>query len=292
MARAIWKGAISFSLINIPVSLHAARRPAALDLDLLDKRDFSPVGYQRINKKTGRKVERDDIVKGYQYRKGEYVVLSDEDFRQANVAATQTIDIHAFVDPRSIAPPYFDTPYYLAPEKHGAKSYALLHDALARSERLAVASFVMHVRQHLVALLPFEGLIVLDTLRYPDEILPAANLSKSIRSAGRASATPRELQLALRLLEEMSGEWRPQQYRDTYRDDLLKRIEEKVKAGKTRTLTEPVKTPSAPSGEVIDLMALLRESLDEKRRGGRAIAARHQRLRASRTRGRRVARRA
>jgi DNA end-binding protein Ku len=288
--RAIWKGALSFSLINIPVSLHSARRPAALDLDLLDKRNYAPVGYQRINKKTGKPVDSENIVKGYQYRKGEYVVLNDEDFRQANVAATQTIDIHAFVDPGAIAPPFYDTPYYLAPDKRAEKGYALLRDALAKSGRLAIASFVLHVRQHLVALLPFEGLIVLDTLRYAGEILPSAGIAKAVQESARTHATPKELQMALRLVEEMSEEWRPEQYRDTYREDLLRRIHEKAKSGRSKTLTEPGEAATAASGKVIDLMALLRKSLDEKRRPARAATAR--RGRKSRARTRRLARRA
>src|SRR5262245_43014950 len=165
MPRSIWKGAISFSLIHIRVSLHTASRPNELDLDLLDRRDFSPVGYQRINKKTGKPVDWDDIVKGYQYRKGDYVVLTDEDFRRANVKATQTVDIRAFVHPQEIPPHFFETPYYLAPAKGGEKVYALLRDVLRRSERWAVGSVVIRTRAYACALLPQDELLMLNTLR-------------------------------------------------------------------------------------------------------------------------------
>jgi len=140
MARVIWQGAISFSLIHIPVSLHSASRSNTLDLDLLDRRDFSPVGYQRVNKKTGKDVEWDDIVKGYQHQPGEYVALTDEDFRLANVEATRTIDIVAFVDPAEIAPSYYETPYYLSAGKRGGKVYALFRDVLTRAGAVAIGS--------------------------------------------------------------------------------------------------------------------------------------------------------
>ena len=140
MARIIWKGAISFSLVHIPVSLQTATRANGLDLDLLDRRDFSPVGYQRINKSTGKAVDWDDIVKGYEYKKGEYVALTDEDFRRANVKATQTIAIRSFVRPREIPPQYFETPYYIAPDKRGQKVYALLREALRELVREAAGS--------------------------------------------------------------------------------------------------------------------------------------------------------
>src|SRR5262245_12309074 len=136
MPRAIWKGAISFSLVHIPVGLYSAARANEIDLDMLDKRDFSPVGYQRVSKKTGKTVEWRDIVKGYQYKKGDYVVLTDEDFRRANVEASRTIDIHLFVDRSTVAPYYFETPYYLTPEAQGAKVYALLRDAMAKTDKV------------------------------------------------------------------------------------------------------------------------------------------------------------
>src|SRR6478736_3257276 len=171
-ARGLWNGAISFSLIHIPVSLHTASRAHQLDLNLLDKRDFAPVGYQRYNKSTGKVVDWNDVVKGYEYEKGEYVVLTDEDFRRANVEASRTIDIQAFVARDAIAPYYFDTPYFLVPDKGGERVYALLRQALEQSQKLAVATFVLRSRQHVTALMPVDNVIVLDTLRYQEEIQP------------------------------------------------------------------------------------------------------------------------
>ncbi len=265
-SRGLWNGAISFSLIHIPVSLHTAARSSTLDLDLLDKRDFAPVGYQRYNKSTGKVVEWNDVVKGFQYEKGEYVVLTDEDFRRANVEASRTIDIQTFVDRDAISPYYFDTPYYLVPDKNGERVYALLREALEQSQKLAVATFVLRSRQHVAALMPVDEIIVLNTLRYQDEIQPHPDVAAA--TAKKASATGgRELQMALKLVEEMSEKWKPEAFVDTYRDDLMKRIEQKVKAGQTHALTAPdteVTEQRAPGGKVVDLMSLLQRSLDQK----------------------------
>src|SRR3954464_12012164 len=165
-SRGLWNGAISFSLIHIPVSLHTAARAHEIDLNLLDKRDFAPVGYQRYNKSTGKVVDWNEGVKGSEYEKGEYVVLTDEDFRRANVEASRAIDIQAFVDRDAIAPYYFDTPYFLVPDKNGERVYALLREALEQSKKLAVATFVLRSRQHVAALMPVEKIIVLNMLRY------------------------------------------------------------------------------------------------------------------------------
>jgi DNA end-binding protein Ku len=265
MARIIWKGAISFSLIHIPVSLHPASRANELDLDLLDRRDFSPVGYQRINKSTGKVVEWDDIVKGYQYKKGEYVALTEEDFRRANVAATQTIAIQAFVKQHEIPPQYFETPYYLAPDKRGQKVYALLREAMRESGRWAIGSVVVRTRAYACALIPQDELLVLNTLRYADEIRSADAIEAPAGSVRKAGVSAREFNLALKLVDDMSDTWDPAQYKDTYRDDLLKRVEEKVKKGQTRTLTEPTREkPARRSAEIIDLTTLLKRSLEGK----------------------------
>ncbi|HEY6125145.1 MAG TPA: Ku protein [Steroidobacteraceae bacterium] len=272
-ARGLWNGAISFSLIHIPVSLHTAARAHELDLNLLDKRDFAPVGYQRYNKATGKVVEWNDVVKGYEYEKGEYVVLTDEDFRRANVEASRTIDIQTFVDRDAIAPYYFDTPYFLVPDKNGERVYALLREALEQSKKLAVATFVLRSRQHVAALMPVDKIIVLNTLRYEQEIQPHPEVAAAVAKKANA-AGGRELTMALKLVDEMSEKWKPEVFTDTYRDDLLKRIQQKVKAGQTHTLTEPEAetTERAPAGgKVVDLMSLLQRSLDQK--GGAAETA-------------------
>ncbi len=261
----MWNGAISFSLIHIPVSLHAASHAHELDLNLLDKRDFAPVGYQRYNKSTGKVVDWNNVVKGYQYEKGEYVVLTDEDFRRANVEASRTIDIAAFVERDAIAPYYFESPYYLVPDKNGERVYALLREALEQSKKLAVATFVLRSRQHVAALMPVGKVIVLNTLRFQEEIQEHPEIAAAAKRANANSE--RELDMALKLIEQMTESWKPEAFEDTYRHDLMKRIQEKIKAGETHALTEPEAEATetrATSGKVVDLMSLLQRSLDQK----------------------------
>jgi DNA end-binding protein Ku len=264
-SRGLWNGAISFSLIHIPVSLHAASHAHELDLNLLDKRDFAPVGYQRYNKSTGKVVDWNNVVKGYQYEKGEYVVLTDEDFRRANVEASRTIDIAAFVDRDAIAPYYFETPYYLVPDKNGERVYSLLREALEQSKKLAVATFVLRSRQHVAALMPVGKVIVLNTLRFQEEIQAHPEIAAAAKKAN--ANTGREIDMALKLIEQMTEPWKPEAFEDTYRHDLMKRIQEKIKSGETHALTEPeaeATEPRAAGGKVVDLMSLLQRSLDQK----------------------------
>lgn len=268
-SRGLWSGAISFSLIHIPVSLHTASRATQLDLNLLDKHDFAPVGYQRYNKATGKVVQWNDVVKGYEYEKGEYVVLTDEDFRRANVEASRTIDIQAFVDREAIAPYYYDTPYYVAPEKNGEKVYALLREALTQSKKLAVATFVLRSRQYVAALLPDQEVLMLNTLRYEAEIQEHPQIASDAAKKA-VSQNSRELQMALKLIDEMTEKWDPQAFHDTYREDLMKRIDEKVKSGQTHALTQPegeVVERATGGGKVVDLMSLLQRSLEQKKGG-------------------------
>jgi DNA end-binding protein Ku len=260
MARALWKGAISFGLVNVPVELHSAKkRSAELDMTMLDKRDLAPVGYKRVNKSTGKEVAWGDVVKGYEYKDDKYVVLSDEDFRRANPEASKTVDILAFVELKDIQPQHFETPYYLKPEKRGEKAYALLRDTLAKAGKAGVASVVIRTKQYLAALLPQGEVLVLNTLRYQDELKDPAELE-----IPRAKVTSKELDMALRLVEDMADDWRPEKYKDTYREDLLKRVKEKVKAGESEEITEPEKEPRAKSADVIDLMSLLKQSVEKK----------------------------
>jgi DNA end-binding protein Ku len=265
MARGLWKGAISFGLVNVPVELYSAqKRSSELDLTMLDKRDLAPVGYKRYNKSTGEDVPWAEIVKGYEYQDGKYVVLSDEDFRRANVEASKTVDIQAFVDATDIPPLYFETPYYLWPGKRGEKAYALLRDALRKSGKAGIATVVIRTRQYLAAVLPYEDVLMMNTLRYADELKGASDLSVPA-SALHAKATAKELDMALRLIDDMSEKWQPEKFKDTYRDDLMARIDEKVKAGQTEEITEPEKGRKEPAGaEVIDLMALLKKSVARK----------------------------
>ncbi len=275
MARAFWKGAISFGLVYVPVELYSATHSATIDLDYLDRRDFSPVGYQRYNKRTGKLVEWKDIVRGYQYKKGQYVALSDEDFRQANSKASQTIEITSFTDASNITPEYYELPYYVAPQKGGEKVYALLREALKRSGKVAIADVVVRTRQHLAVVLPEEDVLMLNTLRFPDEIRTPREMGVAAPGSKEAGLAAREISLAQKLIDGMTGPWEPRKYRDTYREDLLARIQEKVRNKETHTLTEPSKAEKPRPAEVIDLMAVLKQSLE---RGRRTPAARHAKL--------------
>lgn len=265
MARGLWKGAISFGLVNVPVELYSAqKRSSELDLTMLDRRDMAPVGYKRVNKANGKEVPWDDVVKGYEYEDGRYVVLSEEDFRRANPELSKTVDIVAFVERADIAPHYFETPYYLGPAKRGEKAYALLRDALQKAGKVGIAMVVIRTKQYLAALVPAGDALMLNTLRYQSELKSAGDVDIPEKLKG-AKVTAKELDMALRLIDDMSDEWRPERYHDTYHEDLLKRIEDKVKAGQTEELTEPAKEPSvAKGGEVIDLMALLRKSVEKR----------------------------
>jgi len=273
MPRVVWKGAIVFGLVHIPVSLYPASAAKGLDLDLLDRRDFAPVGYQRINKRSGQPVAPADIVKGYQYEEGQYVVVSEEDMRQANVEATQTVDIEGFVDAVAIPPHYFDTPYYLEPGKRGEKGYALLRETLSRSGRVGLAKVVIRVRQHLAAVIPLGEVLLLNTMRYADEIRPLGELKLPAGSLEHVGVSKRELDMAARLVEDMSTDWEPEQYHDTYREDLLAHIERKIEKGQTHEVTEAEEgAPAATGGEVVDLMAMLKRSLEVKRPAKRRAA--------------------
>lgn len=261
MPRGLWKGAISFGLVNVPVELFSAeKRSSELDLTMLDKRDLAPVGYKRYNKTTGEDVPWAAIVKGYEYEDGRYVVLSDEDFRRANVEASRTVDIVAFVDAKDIAPLYYETPYYLAPGKRGEKAYGLLREALEKAGKVGIATVVIRTRQYLAAVIPQDGLLLMNTLRYANEIRDPKELS-----IPDAKVTAREIDLALRLIKDMEEKWKPGQYKDTYREDLLRRIEEKVKAGQTEEITKPEKEKATGGADVIDLMSLLKKSVEGRK---------------------------
>ncbi|MGW8391975.1 non-homologous end joining protein Ku [Pseudoduganella sp. HUAS MS19] len=266
MARALWKGAISFGLVHIPVELHKAVESHDLDLTMLDKRDFSPIGFKRYNKGTGKEVTWDNIVKGYEYSDGEYVVLSDEDLRLANPKATQTIDIMAFVDADSVPLTFYETPYYLSPGRGGDKVYALLRETLNKAGRIAIATVVIRTRQHLCALVSVGDGIIMNTLRYATEIRNPDDL----KLPGDSGLTDKELKMALSLVEDMSEKWNPKEYHDTYREDVLKLVEKKVKAGQTHTITAPSdESPVPKASNVVDLVALLKQSLGAK---GKAAA--------------------
>jgi DNA end-binding protein Ku len=263
MARSIWKGSISFGLVNIPVGLYTAEKSKELHFNLLDRRNLAPVHYQRVNSETGKEVPWDDTVRGFEFEPKRYVVLTDDDLKRANPESTQTIEIIDFVDLAELSPVYFEKPYYLAPERRGAKSYALLRETLRRTGKAGIAKVVIRTRQHLAAVVPFDDVIVLDLMRFQDELRDAADLDLP---AGKQGLTEKELKMAQRLVETMIDAWDPERYRDDYRVDLKALIDARVAAGELEggKAKAPPRRPSR--GKVVDLMELLKRSVDE---GGR-----------------------
>jgi DNA end-binding protein Ku len=268
MPRALWKGAITFGLVSIPVELYPAEDRKGFSFSMLDKRDLSPVGYKRFSKKSGKEVEWGDIVKGYEYEKGQYVVLSDEDFKRANVKATQTIDIRAFVSADEVPLEYYDTPYFLAPGPRGDKVYALLRETLKSTGRIAIAEVVIRTTPHLAAVVPHGKALMLNTLRYQDELRDPKGLELPAEGKS-AGVTAKEIALAKRLVDDMTEKWDPSQYKNTYHDDVMARIEEKIKKGQTEEITQPGKeTDGVPRAtNVVDLAELLKQSLGGKKGG-------------------------
>jgi DNA end-binding protein Ku len=272
MPRELWKGAIHFGLVHIPVSLYPAEQSEELSFTMLDRRDLQPVGYKRYNKSTGDEVPFDQIVKGYEYDDGRFVTLEKDDFKRANVEASQTVDIVGFVDAKEIPPYYLESPYYLAPGKHGEKGYALLREVLERTGKVAVANVVIRTRQHPAIVYPRDNLLVLNTLRYPNELRDAEDI-KAPADLKDAKVKPNELTMAERLIDDMAMKWNPKEFQDTYRDDLLKMIEEKA-AGKVKA--EPKAKRAPREAEIIDFASLLEKSLGQRKRhaGGEAAAPR------------------
>jgi DNA end-binding protein Ku len=265
MPRSLWKGAISFGLVNIPVVLYSAENRNSFDLTMLDRRNMKPVGFKRYNKETGKDVPWGEIVKGYEYEKERYVVLTDEDFRRANVEATQTVDIQTFVDADEIDPSYFETPYYLAPDKRGEKGYALLRETLKQTNKIGIATVVIRTRQYIAALIPHKNVILLNTLRYANELKSSKDLDVPSNNLKTVGVTPREVEMATKLVEEMTDSWDPEKYHDTYHEDLMNLIEKRIKAGQTEVVTEPEAEEEKPKqAEVVDLMALLKRSVQQK----------------------------
>lgn len=268
MPRVIWKGAVSFGLVHIPVALYPATRSDDLDFDWLDRRTMDRVGYKRVNKATGKEVPREQIVRGYAYEKDRYVVLTDDDIRAANPVSTQTVDLIAFVNAAEIPFLYLDTPYFLAPDRRGEKVYALLREALVRTQKIGVANVVLHTKQHLAALIPMGPVLVLHTLRWSNEVRDWSELDIPAEGAKAAKLTAKEIDMAEKLIEDMADTWDPTAYHDTFRDDILALIDRKVREGRTESV-EPVEGErAAPRADnVIDLTDLLRQSLARRDKG-------------------------
>ena len=281
MARAFWKGAISFVLVHIPVALVSATSSHGVDFDWLDSRSMDPVGYKRVNKVTGKEVTKEHIVKGVQYEKGRYVVLSEEEIKSAHPLSTQTIDIFSFVDSEQIPLQNIDTPYYLAPDKRGGKVYALLRETLSKTNKVALAHVVLHTRQHLAALMPLESAMVLVMLRWPAEVrsLDTLELGSEVTKPELAKG---ELDMAKRLVQDMSADWKPEDYRDSFEDKIMALVEKKANEGKIEDVETATGEEERKTADVIDLTELLKRSLGGKSAGKAKPAAQKKATKTSR----------
>ncbi len=257
--RALWSGTLGFGLLQIPVAVYPLEVARDLSFHQLDGRDMQTVGHRRYNKTTGEEVPYEQIVRGYEIAKGEFVVVTDAELKAANVEATQSIDIIDFVDPEEIPLPYFETPYLLVPGKRGEKAYALLRDTLAEKSKAAIGMVVLRTRQHLAAVLTQGEALILELLRYPHELRRPTQAELKPAGAQEAKVTAREREMAGELVEHMSASWDPAKYQDSYRDDVMAMIETKAKTGEAVSVATPKREEvGAPIG---DLVSLLQRSL-------------------------------
>lgn len=274
MRSNIWKGTISFGLLNIPVTLQSAQEDKELHFSLLDEKDLAHIKYQKINAKTGKEVPYKRIVKGFEYKSGQFVIMNDTDFERANVKASKTIDIEDFVLLEEIDTMLFEKPYYLAPQKGAEKGYFLLREALRDTQKVAVGKIVIRTKQHLAMIMPRGDYLILELLRFAHEVKEVDEVDYLQEVNKRITFNPRELKMAEDLIKGMTSKWKPEKYKDTYYDDIMKRIKAKVKQGKGQFIEEPEKPEMAEeSSNVVDLLPLLRRSL-ESRQNKKASAAR------------------
>jgi len=260
MARAIWKGSISFGLVNIPVGLYGAETRDEIHFKMLDKKTMSPIHYKRVSEETTKEVAWEETVRGYEFSPGQYVVLSDEDLKRAAPEATQTIDIVDFVDLEEISPLYFDKPYYLGPDKKGTKAYALLRETLRRTGKVGIAKVVIRTRQYLAAVVARGDVITLELLRYAHELRAPEEIDVP---RGKEGVSDREIDMAERLVEGMVSAWDPEKYKDDYREAVMEMIDKRVEAGQLESSPEPAPKPREARSNVVDLMALLKQSVEE-----------------------------
>jgi DNA end-binding protein Ku len=262
MARPIWKGQISFGLVNVPITLYPAEQRNDLSFHLVDSRDSTRVRYERVNETTGEEVPWDKIVKGFEYDDGNYVLLSDEDLVRASPELTKTIEIEQFVGLNDIDVRYFDKPYYVVPGKGGEKGYVLLREALAESGKVGIARVVIRARQHLAALLPREEGLILELLRFPQELRSTEDFEFPAGSLKQHRISTKELALAGQLIEGMSGAWDPEQYEDEYRRALMEMIRSRIKSGDTEQVEDAEDVEEPPP--TVNFMDVLKRSVARK----------------------------
>lgn len=271
--RVLWKGAISFGLVHIPIALHSATQEQSIDFDWLDKRSMDPVGYKRINKVTGKEIDSENIVKGIEYEDGQYVVLSREEIAAAYPKTTQTVEIEAFVPLEDIPFVYLDRPYYTSPINRGAKVYALLREVLRKTNKVGIAKVVIQTKQHLALLLPCGPALILNLLRWDDEIRSWEDLNLPASGTGSTGLTDKEMAMGEQLVEDMSRQWKPEVFTDSFREQILQLVKDKVEAGEVEAVGEPEAQEAEPRGaKILDLTEMLRRSLDKGAGSGKAPA--------------------
>ena len=268
-SRTLWKGAITFGLVHIPVGLHTASIEQGIDFDWLDKRSMDPVGYKRINKRTGRESDKANLVKGFEYEDGKYVVISPEEIEAVYPRTTQTIEIQRFIDAQELPFLYLERPYYVAPINKGQKVYALLREVLLKTGKVGLAKVVIATKQHLAVLVPSGRAMVLNLLRWGDEVKTLEGLDLPAAGMKGANVSAAEMKMAEQLVDSMSGKWKPEDFKDEFKSAVMKIVQKKVKAGDTETVIEPEEDAPEDSSNVIDLTELLQRSL----KGGKASRA-------------------
>lgn len=267
MPRPIWTGAISFGLLNIPIKLMTAERRVDLHFRMLDSRDKSPIRYERINAETGDEVPWKDIVKAFEYDKGNYVVMEKEDFEQAAPDSSESVDIQAFIDPTELGPEYFEKPYYLVPSKKAEKGYVLLRETLNQSGLAGLARVVIRTREYLSMVVPRGDALVLILLRFPQELVPADEYDFPQNKPSSYRISSKELDMAKSLVESMVSKWNPKDYQDEFRARLQNVIEARVRSkGKKVHVEEEETTSGESAANVVDFMSLLKKSIDSNRR--------------------------
>lgn len=263
MAATIWKGALSFGLLNIPVNLHKAEESNDLKLSMLDEENLAPIKYKKVNAKTGQEVPWERIVKGYEYAPEEFVILTKEDLKKANPRATQTIDIIDFVDVDEIDSLYFDKTYYMAPQKNGVKGYFLLHEALISTQKAAICKVIIRTKEHLAMVVFKENYLVLTLLKFSHEVILPQD-AHYLDDFEIPTFSNKEIQMAIELIEGMTSAWDPTAYQDTYTEDVLRLVEKKVNKGQVEQLEEDL--TQAPTGVVVDLLPLLQKSISDSKK--------------------------
>lgn len=282
MARPIWKGHLSFGLVNIPVTLYSAEARTDLHFKLIDSRNNAGIRYERVNEVTGEEVPWSEIVKAYEHDEGEFVLLSDEDFKRAAPAATETVEIEDFVPEDQVAPEYFEKPYFLVPTKKGQKSYALLRETMRRTGKIAIARVVIRTREYLGAVLVRRRGLMLNLLRFEQELKPMPLDALPPLDLDEAKVSDRELAMAEQLVDSMTGDWEPQKYEDEYRKSLMAYIDEKLERGDTASVQrreDDEDEETAAPANTIDIVELLKRSMATRQESSEDAAPRRKRAR-------------